>query len=126
MTIKLTGISTFRTLQPISHHVWTLIHHSSRLMGTLPQQQPKNVPAFLDDLHRSLHSAYRTVRSHIQSAHQCNKQRYDKQRPYTSFMVGNQVWLHVPVVKPGRTKKFTSQWRGPYTVMDSQYSQLPH
>ena len=33
-------------------------------------------------------------------------------------MVGDQVWLHVPVVKPGRTKKFTSQWRGPYTVMD--------
>ena len=88
------------------------------MMGTLPQQQPKNVPAFLDDLHCSLHSAYRTVRSHIQSAHQCNKQRYDKQRPYTPFMVGDQVWLHVPVVKPGRTKKFTSQWRGPYTVMD--------
>ena len=88
------------------------------MMGTLPRQPLKSVPAFLDDLHRSLHSAYHTVRNHLQSAHQRNKQRYDKERSYTPFMVGNQVWLHVPVVKPGRTKKFTSQWRGPYTVMD--------
>lgn len=88
------------------------------MMGTLPRQQPKNVPAFLDDLHHSLHSAYHTVRQHIHSAHQHNKQRYDKEKPYTPFMVGDQVWLNVPVVKPGRTRKFTSQWRGPYTVMD--------
>ena len=26
--------------------------------------------------------------------------------------------LFTPVVKPGTTKKFTSQWRGPYTVLD--------
>ena len=28
------------------------------------------------------------------------------------------MWLFTPVVKPGTTKKFTSQWRGPYTVLD--------
>ena len=27
-------------------------------------------------------------------------------------------YISVPAVKPGRTKKFTSQWRGPYTVID--------
>ena len=30
-------------------------------------------------------------------------------------MVGDQAWLQVPVVKPGRSKKFR---KGPYTVMD--------
>ena len=72
------------------------------MMGTFPRQSSKNVPAFLDDLHRSLHSAYHTVRNHIQSAHQHNKQRYDKERPYTPFMVGDQVWLHVPVYSQTR------------------------
>ena len=28
------------------------------------------------------------------------------------------MWLHVPAVKTGRSKKFSSQWRGPYTVLD--------
>ena len=88
------------------------------MMETLPRRQPKTIPAFLDDLHRSLHFDYHTVKSHIQSAHQHNKQWYDKQRSYSPFMVGDQVWLHVPVVKPGKTKKFTSQWRGLYTVIE--------
>ena len=88
------------------------------MVGTLPHQQTKKPPAFVNDLHRSLASAYHTVRIRIQLAYKRNKQRYDKEKPFTLFTVGDQVWLNVPVVKPGCTKKFTSQWRGPYTVMD--------
>ena len=69
-------------------------------------------------LHNSLHAAYATVRAHITSSHQHNKERYDRQRPFSPYSVGDLVWLHVPAIKPGRTKKFASQWKGPYTVMD--------
>ena len=55
---------------------------------------------------------------HISAAHKRNKSCYDKQKPFSPFQVGDQVWLFTPVVKPGTTKKFTSQWRRPYTVLD--------
>ena len=69
-----------------------------------PQQRHKDVPSFLAKVHNLLHTAYATVRANITSAHQNNKEHYDK-RP---FSVGDLVWLHVSAVKPGRTKKFTS------------------
>ena len=34
-----------------------------------------------------------------------------------AFQVGDRVWLYVPRVKQGQSKKFTSLWRGPYTVI---------
>ena len=88
------------------------------MMGSLPQQRNKDVPSFLAKLHNSLQTAYTTVRAHIASAHQRNKARYDKERPFSPYSVGDLVWLHVSAVKPGRTKKFASQWKGPYTIMD--------
>ena len=82
-------------------------------------QQPKRtIPSFVAKIHQSLHTAYATVRQRITAAHKRNKNRYDKQKPFSPFQVGDQVWLFTPVVKPGTTKKFTSQWRGPYTVLD--------
>ena len=82
------------------------------------QQASRSVPSFIAKIHQSLNTAYATVRQHIFTAHRQNKDRYDKQRPFSPFQVGDQVWLFTPVVKPGTTKKFTSQWRGPYTVLD--------
>ena len=83
-----------------------------------PKQTDKSVPSFLAEVHQSLHKAYVTVRQNISSAHRRNKTRYDQQKPFSPFQVGDQVWLFTPVVKVGTTKKFTSQWRGPYTVLD--------
>lgn len=31
--------------------------------------------------------------------------------------VGDRVWLYVPAVKVGRSKKLSSLWRGPYTII---------
>ena len=68
--------------------------------------------------HYILPNAYAAVRTHITSAHQRNKEGYDNERPFSPYTVGDLVWLYLPAVKPGRTKKFASQWKGPYTVMD--------
>ena len=32
--------------------------------------------------------------------------------------VGDRVWLYVPAVKQGRTRKLVSLWCGPYTVIN--------
>ena len=58
------------------------------------------------------------MRAHIASSHQRNKKRYDKHGLFSPYSIGDLIWLHVPAVKPGRTKKFALQWRGPYTVID--------
>jgi len=44
--------------------------------------------------------------------------RYDKKESGHSFSVGDLVWFYVPAVTPGRTKKFSCLWWGPYTVID--------
>ena len=36
-----------------------------------------------------------------------------------TFAVGDRVLLHNPVVKPGRSRKLTSPWTGPFQVIDS-------
>ena len=36
-----------------------------------------------------------------------------------TFAVGDRVLLHNPVVKPGRSRKLTSPWTGPFRVIDS-------
>ena len=35
-----------------------------------------------------------------------------------ALQVGDRVWLYVPKVKQGQSKKFTLLWRGPYTVIN--------
>ena len=76
------------------------------MLGSLPHRHPKDVPVYVSDLHKSLHNTYTTVRTHIQSAHNRNKQRYDASKPYLPYRIGDQVWLHVPAVKTGTSKKF--------------------
>ena len=34
------------------------------------------------------------------------------------FKIGDRVWLFNPAIKTGHTKKLSSLWRGPYTVID--------
>ena len=36
-----------------------------------------------------------------------------------AFEIGDKVLLHNPVVKPGRSRKLTSPWTGPFMVIDS-------
>ena len=74
-----------------------------------PQQRYEDVPSFVAKVHNSLHTAHATMRANITSAHQCNKEHYNKKRPFSPYSVGGLVWLHVSAAKPGRTKKFVSQ-----------------
>ena len=82
------------------------------MIGIPPQQRHKDVPSFVAKVHNSLYTVYATMR-----AHQRNKEHY-KKRPFSPYSVGDLVWLHVSAIKPGRTKKFPSQWKGSYTVID--------
>ena len=55
---------------------------------------------------------------HKRPAHWKQKSAYDNKNREESFAVGDRVWLFVLVMKKGRTKKLSSLWRGPYTVVE--------
>ena len=55
---------------------------------------------------------------HLRAQHLHNKKLHDKDSTAVPFCVGDRVWLYTPVVPKGKTKKFTSFWKGPYTIVD--------
>lgn len=84
------------------------------------------VPQYVEALNKSLRKIFSDVREQLASAHDRSKKRYDKSVSGEKFVVGDQVWLFVPAVKQGRTKKLASLWRGPYTVVDRINGALNH
>ena len=82
------------------------------------RQKKLEVPAYVTDLNRSLQTAYADIRQNLHAAHQRNKARHDAKSVSVPYHTGDQVWLYVPSIKSGTTKKLASLWRGPYTVID--------
>ncbi len=76
------------------------------------------LPQYVRDLQRNLQTAYSTVRQRLRRAHSHQKRLYDSKAVGASFCIGDCVWLFIPAVKSGRSRKFSSLWRGPYTVVD--------
>lgn len=54
----------------------------------------------------------------LQPKHVGRRYIYDKNSNSCTFQIGDRVWLFVPAVTTGRTKKFASFWRRPYTIID--------
>ena len=73
---------------------------------------------YVQELHEKLRNAYRLVRESLAAAHAQQKKIYDKKISESAFKIGDRVWLFVPAVPTGRTKKLASLWRGPDTVVD--------
>ena len=64
-----------------------------------------------------LNESYASVRQYLRQAHSHRKQLRGHSGHTGEFQCGDRVWLYVPVVKRGQSKKLTSFWRGPYTVI---------
>jgi len=78
----------------------------------------KGLPEYVEQVGQSLKQVYDKLRHSIEEAHKANKARYDKRESGCNFTVGDLVWLYVPAVKTGCTKKLSCLWRGPYTIVD--------
>lgn len=46
------------------------------------------------------------------------KRNYDLKQFKYNYKVGDLVWLFTPAVKKGRTKKLSSQWTGPFKIIE--------
>ena len=81
------------------------------------QCQRRN-PAFVQDVHSKSKRAFEQTRDKLSTCQERRKETHDRDSRGAQFKVGDRVWLYVPAIKPGKTKKLSSLWRGPYTVLD--------
>ena len=73
---------------------------------------------FVQDVHSKLKRAFEQTRDKLSTCQKRRKETHDRDTRGAEFKVGDRVWLYVPAIKPGKTKKLSSLWRGPYTVLD--------
>ena len=89
------------------------------MLGRFPLSDgEKDAAEYVKEVTSSLKSAYDKVRHNIEETHKANKRRHDNKESGSRFSVGDLAWLYVPAIKQGRTKKFSSLWQRPYTVID--------
>ena len=83
----------------------------------LSRETPTNVPEFIREVRKSVRVACDKIRRNLKKNRQIRReaQRVNTGEPIN---IGDRVYLFVPAVKSGRTKKLSSLWRGPYTVVD--------
>ena len=74
-----------------------------------------SLPEFVATMRQRMSTVFSSVRENVKSAQGRQKQVYNRASTYD---IGDRVWLYVPAVRVGSTKKFASLWRGSYTVID--------
>ena len=88
------------------------------MLGRIQPSKRCSYPQFVDDAHKQLKTSYDIANHHLHAQHLRQKRIHDRNGLGEPFQVGDRVWLYTPVVSKGNTKKFTSFWKGPYTVVD--------
>ncbi|KAL5505541.1 hypothetical protein EMCRGX_G006991 [Ephydatia muelleri] len=82
------------------------------------ENSDRTVSQYIKDVQRTLKGAFDTIRINLEVAQKKRKDAYDGQCAGIDFKIGDRVWLFNPAIKTGHTKKLSSLWRGPYTVID--------
>ena len=88
------------------------------MLGRVLPATLRSYPQFVQDAHKQMATSCNIAQQHLRAQHLHNKKLHDKDTTAVPFCVGDRVWLYTPVVPKGKTKKFTSFWKGPYTIVD--------
>ena len=88
------------------------------MLGRVEGEESVGYPEYIQELHRQLKGAFTLTQERLATRHRQQKAAYDQNSRAMEFKVGDHVWLYVPALKPGKMKKLSTLWRGPYTVID--------
>ena len=77
---------------------------------------PTVAAQYAQDLRDRIDRAQRQAREQLSQA--TIRQRNAYQQEKKKFLVGNQVWLFTPAIKVGNSKKLSTYWSGPWTVVN--------
>ncbi|MES9883736.1 MAG: DDE-type integrase/transposase/recombinase [Sedimenticola sp.] len=86
------------------------------IVGDPPKAKPQ-ISDYASHLRTSLNTAFKKVRDNLEASHKIQKDTYDVKVAGMRIEEGDDVWLHSPAVKVGRTTKLNCPWEGPYTVL---------
>ena len=65
-----------------------------------------------------LQEKHQLMRQYVDVEQERQKTYYDRRRYGPSYKVGEKLLVFVPTVKKGETRKFTSFYREPYTIIE--------
>ena len=88
------------------------------MLGRYREDSGSSVPKYMQRTRALMKAAFSDVHKRIKKSHDKQKGVADQRCVVYEYQVGDRVWLYVPAVKTGQTKKLASLWRGPYTVTD--------
>ena len=88
------------------------------MLGRYREDSGSSVPKYVQRTRALMKAAFSDVHKRIKKSHYKQKGVADQRCVVYEFQVGDRVWLYVPAVRTGQTKKLASLWRGPYTVID--------
>lgn len=91
-----------------------LIHFVHELPNQV-KQIPQNQWAW--ELQDQLESAHQIVQKYVSGQIMRQKKNHDKNVKLCQCKQGQKIYVHFPLRTPGRSPKFTSQWRGHYQVL---------
>lgn len=90
----------------------------------LSRDESSNIDDYMSSLVEKLRIAHEAVRSRVDEL-------INKRREYNStvvnvpdYSIGSKVLLYIPALKPGRRRKLSALWRGPYEVVDQLNDKL--
>lgn len=78
--------------------------------------EPQSIFTYTRDMRGRMQEAYDLVRANLERVGQRAANRYDLTRRECTLKVGDKVWMSVPHVPEGQTKKFYHKWRGPFRI----------
>uniref|UniRef100_A0A6V7LZN9 RNA-directed DNA polymerase n=1 Tax=Bracon brevicornis TaxID=1563983 RepID=A0A6V7LZN9_9HYME len=85
-------------------------------------KQPPRLTYSYDDyaqeLRERLRASWQIAGDNIEDAKEKSKLQYDKNAKDIVFHIGDQVLMKNNMVRPGRTKKLTQPWIGPYVIVE--------
>ena len=87
-------------------------------LGLPEKRQSKCETDYAYELEKHLVETHNFARKHMQVSSDGMKTYYDKSANFTEFSVGDIVWFHNPVRKPGLSLKLQRPWKGPYVIVE--------
>jgi hypothetical protein len=98
-----------------------LVYGFKATMPSVLQGNPSvqyNYEDFLMEIKNRLQTAHSVARERLVNAKMKSKEYYDKAARESTLRVGDRVLLYDETVRRGRSKKVSSQWLGPFEIID--------
>jgi len=76
-------------------------------------------------LAQRLHEANKAAGQQSKQSHETAKRYYDRKTKLEQFKKGDFVYVHDPIHKRGKARKFSYQYKGPYEI-EEKISPLTH